>query len=327
MVVLAHQCPRVTSLATRPRVPYVGRHDLCPGDSMSPVLRLAVHKLRAAWRGWAVLALLTAIAGAAVVVAAVGAIRTDTAYPRFLAASHAADALASPAGDGASGYDAALGTLPGVAADAPVVGINAAVTGAGGKLDSALNVVAALDGNLGHTVGVPRLLAGRLPAPDAPGEVAVDRNAVSQLHVHVGSVLPLLALPSDPAQPVPSSRRFSVRVTGIFITTDSVVPVNVLAQVARVLATPALYRELGLGGYRRRPDHRHPARRRVRALGLAGIRLPGRPVRRRGHPAPGAVADPGRARRHRPGCAARRPPGSRPPRHGHPPHRVTPRTE
>ena len=65
---------------------------------MSGVIRLVSHKLRADWRGWGALALLTAIAGGAVLVAAAGATRTDTAFPRFLAASHAAGALVAPAG-------------------------------------------------------------------------------------------------------------------------------------------------------------------------------------------------------------------------------------
>jgi hypothetical protein len=214
---------------------------------MRPAIRLAVHKLRAGWRGWAALALLTALAGGAVLTAAAGAIRTDTAYPRFLAVSRAAGVLASPAGDGTTGYDVALGQLPGVAADAPVVGIDAAAVGADGKLRSALNVIAALDDNLGRTVEVPRLLAGRLPAANAPGEVAVDPTAASQLHLHVGSVLPLVAYGQEGFTDHP--RRVTERVTGIFITTDSVVPVNTLATVARIVATPALYQELG-------PDYR-----------------------------------------------------------------------
>jgi ABC-type lipoprotein release transport system permease subunit len=210
---------------------------------MSPVLQLALHKLRAGWRGWAALTVLIAIAGGAVLTAAAGAIRTDSAYPRFLAVSHAADVLASPVGDGTKGYDAALGKLPGVAADAPVVGIDAEAVGADGKLFSALNVVAALDGNLSRTVEIPRMLAGRLPAANAPREVAVDPNAASQLHLHVGSVLPLIAYGQNGFTDRP--RRVTERVTGIFITTDSVVPVNTLATVARIVATPALYRELG----------------------------------------------------------------------------------
>ena len=53
---------------------------LVPGDTV------AAHKLRASWRGWTALAVLIALAGGAVLTAVAGAIRTDTAYPRFLAA-------------------------------------------------------------------------------------------------------------------------------------------------------------------------------------------------------------------------------------------------
>ena len=210
---------------------------------MSPTILLAAHKLRAGWRGWAALALLIAIAGGAVLVAAAGAIRTDTAYPRFLAVSRAADALVAPAEPGASGYDAALGSLPGVAASAPVVGINAAPVRADGTLDTVATVFAPLDGHFGRTLQIPRLLAGRLPAADAPGEVAVDQVAVSQLHLHVGSVLPMIATPNDASQP---ARRFTVRVVGVFVSTDSVIPVNDLAVSGKILASTALYRELGL---------------------------------------------------------------------------------
>jgi len=209
---------------------------------VSPAIRLAAHKLRARWRGWAALAVLIAIAGGAVLTAAAGAIRTDTAYPRLLTVSHAAGALVSPANSGATDYDVALGALPGVAADAPIVGINAAAIGAGGTLDNAVTVFAPLDGRFGHTVEIPKLLAGRLPAADAPGEVAIDQVAASQLHLHVGSVLPLLAFYPDPSH---HARKLAERVTGVFVSTDSVVPVNDLAAAARVFASAALYRELG----------------------------------------------------------------------------------
>ena len=55
------------------------------GPSPRAVLAVVTHKLRAGWRDWAALALLIALAGGAVLTAAAGAIRTDTAYPRFLA--------------------------------------------------------------------------------------------------------------------------------------------------------------------------------------------------------------------------------------------------
>ena len=46
---------------------------------MLAVARLAAHKLRAGWRGWTGLALIIALAGGAVLAAAAGASRTDTA--------------------------------------------------------------------------------------------------------------------------------------------------------------------------------------------------------------------------------------------------------
>ena len=210
---------------------------------MSPAIRLAVHKLRAGWRGWAALAVLTAVAGGAVLAAVAGAIRTDTAYPRFLAASRAGDALVSPANSAAPGYDYALGSLPGVTAAAPVFGIDAALADAGGAPHGGVLMFAALDGRLGHTVEIPKMLAGRLPALDAPGEVAVDPNAASQLRLHVGSVLPLVAFGQK--GPTDHPRRITERVTGIYVTPDSIVPVNDLAAAPRIFATPALYRELG----------------------------------------------------------------------------------
>ena len=210
---------------------------------MSPAFLLVAHKLRAGWRGWAALALLTAVAGAAVLTAAAGAIRTDTAYPRLLAASNAPDALVSPATPAAPGYDLALAQLPGVTADAPVFGINASVVSADGTLNNGVTVFAAIDARLGRTVEIPKMLAGRLPDLDAPGEVAVDQNAASQLHLHVGSVLPLLAFGQE--GPTDHPRRLTERVTGVFVTTDSIVLVNALAAAPRIFAAPALYHELG----------------------------------------------------------------------------------
>ena len=60
---------------------------MTPARTAVPVLALAAHKLRAGWRGWATLAVLVALAGGTVLAAVAGAIRTDTAYSRFLAAS------------------------------------------------------------------------------------------------------------------------------------------------------------------------------------------------------------------------------------------------
>jgi ABC-type antimicrobial peptide transport system permease subunit len=209
---------------------------------MQAVFRLAALKLRAGWRGWAALALIIALAGGAVLAAAAGASRTDSAYPRFLAASRASDVLVSPAGSGVGGYDAAVGRLAGVAASAALVGISAGPVSPAGVIDDDAATFASLDGRYGRTVDVPKMLAGRLPGLASPGEVAVTQIAARMLNLHVGSVV-RMAAQSD--SPHPSTRLLTEHVVGVFVTRGSVVPVTYLDQVATIMASPALYRELG----------------------------------------------------------------------------------
>ena len=89
---------------------------------MRAVVYLAARQLRARWRTWAVLVVLVAVAGGAVLAVAAGASRTDGVYLRFLAASRASDLLVVPAGSGLDGYFGTLGLQPGVGVVAPVVG-------------------------------------------------------------------------------------------------------------------------------------------------------------------------------------------------------------
>ena len=209
---------------------------------MFAVAVLVAHKLRTGWRGWAALAVIVAIAGGAVLAAAAGASRTDSAYPRFLSQSNASDMLVSPAGDGAAGYDAAVVALPGVAASATVVGISALPVTSTGALNNGGVVFASLDGRYGRALDVPKLLDGRLPGPDAPGEVALTQVGAQQLHLHVGSVLRMAAIDAkNHVHPL------TARVVGVFVTRASVVPVTYLDRVPQILASPALYRELGPG--------------------------------------------------------------------------------
>jgi ABC-type antimicrobial peptide transport system permease subunit len=216
---------------------------MIPVRAAVPVLVLAAHKLRVGWRGWLALAVLTALAGGVVLTALAGAIRTETAYPRFLAASHAADALVAPAGSGVGGYDAAVATLPGVAATAALVGINAVPVSASGVPDNSVAVSAALDGRFGRTVEIPKMLAGRLPAASAPREVAVTQIGAQRLHLRVGSTL-LMAAVDDSSTP-PRTRPLTERVVGVFVTDGSIVPVNYQDQTPQIVASIALYRELG----------------------------------------------------------------------------------
>ncbi len=120
------------------------------------VLFLVAYELRTRWRGWAVLVLLVALAGGAVLTAAAGARRTSSAYPRFLRASHASDLLVAPAGTGLGGYDLALARLRGVRRIAPVVGLNVEPVGPGGRLNLAAVTEAPLDGRFGRQLDIPQ---------------------------------------------------------------------------------------------------------------------------------------------------------------------------
>src|SRR5689334_3824195 len=212
---------------------------------MRAVLVVAAHAIRARWRGWALLALLVAVGGGAVLAAAAGAWRTSSAYPRFLQASNASDVLVSPANTGLGGYYRALAKLPGVANVAVGVGLNIqpAGRGKGGAVGEA-----PADGRLWHRVEVPKVLAGRLPRADRPGEIALDQNGAAQLHLHVGSTLPMVALPNLPPGAKASAARtprLTERVVGIVVTRSSVDPVTDIDKVPVIFATPALWHRLG----------------------------------------------------------------------------------
>ena len=70
-------------------------------------LRLRAE-LRRQWRGLLALAVLLGVIGGIALTAAAGARRTDTAYPRFLRQSHAADLMVQPALSGFHGYFRAI---------------------------------------------------------------------------------------------------------------------------------------------------------------------------------------------------------------------------
>ncbi len=178
--------------------------------------------------------LLVAVAGGAVLAAAAGARRTDSAYPRFLQASKASDVLVSPDGTGFGGYYRALARLPGAAAVAPLAGLNGRIMGQHVTVDHWLR----------YLVDIPKVLAGRLPLPDRPGEIALDQNGAVILHVHAGSTLAMEAIRSDLP---PGARKLRERVVGIIVTRSSVKPVTDLDKFPMILVSAAFMRDLGPG--------------------------------------------------------------------------------
>jgi hypothetical protein len=219
---------------------------------MRAVVYLAAHELRAWWRGWAVLVLLVAFAGGAVLAAAAGASRTATAYPRFLTASKASDLLVAPYGSGLGGYFDALTQLPGASAVAPVVGLSMEPLGYGDLGASGPNIMAPVDGRFGRLLDVPKVLAGRLPAAGRADEIAVDQRAAAMMGLQVGKALTMRATPEPPppgagaaGQNPGRPRLLREHVVGIVVTRGSVLPVNEQDKIPVILASPALFHRLG----------------------------------------------------------------------------------
>ena len=219
---------------------------------MRAVIYLAAHELRARWRGWAVLVVLVAVAGGAVLAAAAGALRTDSAYPRFLTASKASDVVVVPYGSGLGGYFDALARLPGAAAVAAVAALTLETRGQGGLGPRDSTVLAPVDGRFGQLVDVPRVLTGRLPAAGSAGEIAVDQRTAARMGLQAGSVLTMRAVSDPPAGAGVAGTGparpglLRQRVVGVVVTRGSVLPVNEIDKAPVILVSPALFHQLGV---------------------------------------------------------------------------------
>ena len=216
---------------------------------MRAVLLVAAGSLRARWRGWMLLVVLVAVGGGPVLAAAAGAWRTSSAYPQFLQSSKASGMLVSQARTGYRGYYRALAHLPGAAVVATGVGLN--IEPAGRDQGGAVTEVAA-DQRLWHQVDIPKVIAGRLPLAGRAGEIAIDQNGAALLHLRVGSTLPMVALPNAPPGAPGATgtgaariRKLTEQVVGIVITRSSVDPVTDIDKVPVILATRALWHQLG----------------------------------------------------------------------------------
>src|SRR6266487_29749 len=192
------------------------------------------------------LVLLVGIAGGVVIATGAGARRTDTAYPRFLRASHAADVLVSPNATGFKGFYQDIERLPEVeraGAEANVYLIHLSPSG-----QPVFNVVpAALLDGLGYTIDRPNLISGRLPNPNQPTEALANRFLAARLHLHPGSTMNFLSFrheASDPSKVRPSDYvRLTITITGIGVAPNEVVPVAKLDSAPWLLVTPSYFRK------------------------------------------------------------------------------------
>lgn len=173
---------------------------------MSAVLML-VRLQRRALRTWVSLALLLAVVGGGVLAAGAGARRTDTAYPRFLAASNTGDLEVSTVGS--SGPVGSTETvlhgiekLPQVAFAGEGYFVVGNLRLASGRLVDVNDVspIALPDARYGRSLDRFKLLDGRLPDPGRVDEISVSFPFANdaRFRTRVGDVLAFrLLLPRD----------------------------------------------------------------------------------------------------------------------------------
>jgi hypothetical protein len=240
----------------------------------------ARSELRSSWRTMSVFALVLGIGGGIALTALAGARRTDTAIGQFVAYSHPDDGAflygnpcEPPTVSGAAADSLSLlpvekrvVDLPQVAQHfrAPYLYLTSSPTGYTG---TSLNAIGAANAALFRTVDRPLVVAGELPDPKRPYDVAINELAAEGRHLHVGSHILLYAASaaqfhhcaltngSSYKPVVPKGPTFRVRVTGIVRfpqDIDAVLPLADKQDVSyegqeNVYLTPAFLPQLAAG--------------------------------------------------------------------------------
>lgn len=207
---------------------------------------VARYRLRAQIRRWPSLAgpiLVVAVATAVALGSSLGALRTSTAYDRFLRAARASDLLTSleTTGSTPAPYEA-LRSVPGVADLATLVGFAMVPTDA----KSFTLAAGSSDGRYGVDIDRPNVLHGRLPDQHRADEVLVNRAFAATFHKGPGDRVELAALPADlnpndlAAAVSASPHRRTVTITGIGAFTTDIITLTDIDRLPSVLVTQAM---------------------------------------------------------------------------------------
>jgi putative ABC transport system permease protein len=198
-------------------------------------------ELRSAWRAWVALALLFGLAGGAAIASAAGARRTESAYPRFVVWSHAADVMS---GGFPQKYDPektlrTIEHLPSVTDWARVDVVSYVATLPSGRTVRVPDLEGATDsrGRAFSSIDRPRILEGRMFDPAAPDEAVVDFATADRFGLHVGSVLRMA-----PAHGNPFRKHLAmvpVRIVGVGADPMSFPAFGASTTLAAVLLSPA----------------------------------------------------------------------------------------
>lgn len=192
---------------------------------MPAVWMRAQHELRHRWRGAIVLALLLGVAGGVIMTAAAGARRSASAFDRLLESSKAFDVEVQITGEAGPEVLDQVAALPQVADHGRLVFIPSteATSGADRRPFSwDVSSVALVDPNIGRTLEIPRMSAGRFPRFDEPHEAMANETFARKRRLDVGDAISLqlptfpqlldlfAGRPSTPTGPV-----VTVRIAGI----------------------------------------------------------------------------------------------------------------
>jgi ABC-type antimicrobial peptide transport system permease subunit len=201
-------------------------------------LRLRAE-LRHQWRAWLALAVLLGVIGGIALTAAAGARRTDTAYPRFLHVSHAAQLAVFPALSGFGGYFRAVARLPEVSSAASTAFLQMSLPGPGASPFSGLTAEASPVGDDGVSLDRVKVLAGRLFDPADPHAVMISQSLADRERLRPGGTLHLIGYPQrGPNADVKHAVRLAFRVSAVVAFTDQIAA----ASYPRLLLSPAFAR-------------------------------------------------------------------------------------
>ena len=160
---------------------------------------------RRRWRAWLSLALIVGVFAGGVVTAAAGALRTGSAYARFLDWSRAPDALVD-----AEPYNPIFAPLsPTAVMRVPQAADAAVIKSFGVTRPGTVEFIAPASNAIPGGFWKRKILSGRLADPARPGEVNVSFTLAQRFHLRVGD--PLRLVLTEASRPVP----FVFQVAGI----------------------------------------------------------------------------------------------------------------
>jgi ABC-type antimicrobial peptide transport system permease subunit len=174
-------------------------------------------EIRRRWRSVVVLVLLAGFVGAVMMATVAGARRSNSALPRFNAASRSADAQVSVAGVKVTAAELrAFGRVHGVV----TVAVINLFFGVVPRAPDLMALGAAADSKAGTVVDRARIVAGRTANPSAVDEVTIGEALAAQAHLGVGGHLDVrtysrqqIFSSGDPGPP--AGPRVRLRIVGI----------------------------------------------------------------------------------------------------------------